>query len=43
MRIMEYWSAFSSSDIHKENEIDCKQLKIMIWLLKDDVPKEMEV
>ena len=43
MRIMEYWSAFSSTDINNDNIIDCRELKMLIWLLKDDVPREMEV
>ena len=43
MRIMDYWSAFSSSDIDNDNLLDARELKMLIWVLRDDMPKEMEV
>ena len=43
MRIMDYWSVFSSSDIDNDNLLDARELKMLMWVLRDDMPKEMEV
>lgn len=43
MRIMDYWAAFTASDINNDNVLDTNELKMLMWVLKDDQPKENEV
>ena len=40
LRIMHYWAAFSANDINLDNELDSREVKMLMWLLNNKKPSK---
>ena len=40
MHIMRFWSSFTANDINFDNELDSREIKMLIWLLNNEKPSK---
>ena len=40
LRIMNFWSAFTANDINRDNELDSREVKMLMWLEKNAKPSK---
>ena len=40
---MKSWASFTATDINNDNQLDCSELKFMIWLIDGHEPDDRRI
>ena len=40
---MKSWASFTATDINNDNQLDCSELKFMIWLIDEHEPDDRRI